>query len=295
MCEIDDHQTQSLSFQEHNPDASNSIVFLHGILASAHEWNSVVPHLTQYHLLVADLPQHGAEGSESSKIPYSHATAVEYIAQLIREHAKEGTAHIVGISLGGCLALSLAAKYPELCLSLFATGCAHRFDQGEGGTNLPAWLICAFLSAANALGAAFSRAIPLSWSLKLCGWQDTSAVTEELLQDIQAATARGISGIIIRGLMSCSGPEVWKKVSESGVRTCVLAGGKLDPIEMTREQGMTLEKASPGNNHKGNNHNKAYVVRDTMRMWNLSHPALFAEGVEAWVAEKDMPVGYEEI
>ncbi|OJJ45254.1 hypothetical protein ASPZODRAFT_133895 [Penicilliopsis zonata CBS 506.65] len=122
-----------------------------------------------------------------------------------------------------------------------------------------------------------------------------SAVTEELQADMQASSARaGLSAAIIDGLTSstCTGPDVWKTVGESGVRVCVLAGERQDPVQTTREQGKTLKETGPAKNQT---ENKAFLVREAMHAWSLSHPALFAEGIDAWIARREMPVGYEEI
>lgn len=44
------------------------------------------------------------------------------MAALIRRYARNGKAHIVGLSLGGNFAMALAAAHPDLSLSLFVSG-----------------------------------------------------------------------------------------------------------------------------------------------------------------------------
>jgi len=70
-----------------------------------------------------------------------------------------------------------------------------------------------------------------------------------------------------------------------GVSVAIVAGGKQDLVEQTREAGRVLRNKNP--------ECKAFVVRDAVHLWDLQFPELFAQGVRAWVEGSDMPKEYE--
>ena len=74
-------------------------------------WQPQVERLADYHLLIPDLPGHGdSTGIRLTSI----ADAANRIAELIREQAHGGKAHVVGLSLGAQVAVYLLAQSPEL-------------------------------------------------------------------------------------------------------------------------------------------------------------------------------------
>jgi pimeloyl-ACP methyl ester carboxylesterase len=91
-------------------------VFLHGLGSCADDWRYQISAFeASYRLLLVDLPGHyrsamppGPPGVDAM------AAAVE---DLLRER-REPAAHVVGLSLGGCVALQLALRAPERVRSL---------------------------------------------------------------------------------------------------------------------------------------------------------------------------------
>ncbi|MBE3043027.1 alpha/beta fold hydrolase, partial [Candidatus Bathyarchaeota archaeon] len=112
---------EELFFESHNEDKSETIVLLHGLLSSHKEWDLVIPHLGAYHVLAVDL--NGHSGSRNMT-PTTTTASAENVATLIRGRAKGGTAHVVGLSFGGFVGLSLTGAHPELVRSLFVSGAA---------------------------------------------------------------------------------------------------------------------------------------------------------------------------
>lgn len=90
-------------------DAPN-ILFIHGAGVAGWMWQPQLADLSRdYHCLVPDLPGHGQNTAEEM---FSIGTSVEQIADIIRDHG--GRTHLVGLSMGGTVAVALLAKYPEL-------------------------------------------------------------------------------------------------------------------------------------------------------------------------------------
>jgi pimeloyl-ACP methyl ester carboxylesterase len=92
------------------PDAPG-LVFLHGVGASGWMWARQVAALADFHCLNVDLPGHG----RSNRVPWvSLADTAGQIAAIIRTRAANGRAHVVGLSLGGYIALALLERHAEV-------------------------------------------------------------------------------------------------------------------------------------------------------------------------------------
>lgn len=105
-----------LCLNDHQP---TTILLLHGLLSSHLEWTYVTPGLSSYHLLIPDLPAHS---SSPDIIPFTIPHAASLVAALLKSHAKSTPCHVVGLSLGGFIAIALANAHPELVQSLPITG-----------------------------------------------------------------------------------------------------------------------------------------------------------------------------
>lgn len=73
------------------------------------------------------------------------------------------------------------------------------------------------------------------------------------------------------------GMDTLRTIATSGVRTCVIAGGKMDQVDAVQEMGLVLKE-------EGKKHgvtNEAVVVRKAYYPWHLQLPALSARGIVA--------------
>jgi pimeloyl-ACP methyl ester carboxylesterase len=91
-------------------------VFLHGLGSCADDWVSQVAAFERQHRLVlVDLPGHYRSPLPAGRLTIDvMADAVGALLQRLREPP----AHVVGLSLGGCVALALALRAPERVRSL---------------------------------------------------------------------------------------------------------------------------------------------------------------------------------
>lgn len=106
---------------EHGPREGETIVFLHGGSMGGWMWEPQVDLLPDRHLLTPDMVGYGHRWAT----PWpGMAAAADDIADLIQERGIDGRAHIVGLSLGGHVALHLIQRHPELIRSCTVTGVA---------------------------------------------------------------------------------------------------------------------------------------------------------------------------
>jgi len=83
-------------------------VFLHGYACSSRDWVPVVDHLGGHHLLV-DFPAHG---TRSSTAPAGFSALVDGVAALLAALGRPTV--LVGHSMGGMVAIAVAAAHPGL-------------------------------------------------------------------------------------------------------------------------------------------------------------------------------------
>ena len=100
------------------PPDGPPIVFVHGTRLSRAVWRSQMDDLRDSYRVVAfDLPGHGALAAK----PFTIAAAADELARTI-EMVGGGHAVVVGLSLGGYVAMDLAARRPELVRGLVLSG-----------------------------------------------------------------------------------------------------------------------------------------------------------------------------
>ena len=104
---------------EAGPAEAPTVVLLHGGGLAGWMWRPQIEALQEFHLLVPDLPEHGGSASEG---PFTFADAAGRVATLIQTRAHGERAHVVGLSLGGQLAVQLLASYPQCLQRVLVSG-----------------------------------------------------------------------------------------------------------------------------------------------------------------------------
>jgi len=106
----------SLHYETRGPEQGVPIVLLHGLGSSSSDWALQLPPLAERrHVIAPDLRGHGR-----SSRPRGRLTVASMSDDVARLLAALGAppAHVVGLSLGGCVALALALDRPDRVRSL---------------------------------------------------------------------------------------------------------------------------------------------------------------------------------
>lgn len=89
---------------------SPAIVFLHAVATSSWMWQDQIARLPGYHCLCVDLPGHGL----SATVPWrSFDDTADQVAEIIRARSPNQRAHVVGLSLGAYVGLTLMSRHSE--------------------------------------------------------------------------------------------------------------------------------------------------------------------------------------
>ena len=102
------------------PEGAPSIVFVHGTRLTRAMWRPQLPLADAHRLVTMDLLGHGS----LARIPFSLAAASRHLSRVI-DAAAGGRAVVVGQSLGGYVAMDLAACRPDQVRGLVLCNCTQ--------------------------------------------------------------------------------------------------------------------------------------------------------------------------
>lgn len=200
------------------PDASVTMVFVHGFLARSLEFDhQVTAFADSARLIRYDHRNHGRSGRSVRTIDVQ--TLAGDLACVLEQLAPTGPVVLVGHSMGGMTTLSLALERPELFrdrvagVALIASGAGHYVD-GHPVENAFRWASRRHLLGLNLLG--FRLLAPLLEQIRprrthtlraltrtvMFGRQDVDpavlAMTQQLLEEPPLSTAASLHGALLR-------------------------------------------------------------------------------------------------
>ena len=128
-----DSTRSGLHYSVHAPPGRGSadVILLHGLGSCGEDWGLQIPDLSRrYRVITPDLPGHGRSGVGPT------SPTVRVMSRAVSELLEEldgGAAHVVGLSLGGAVALQLAIERPSQVRSLTAVNTFARLRLSRRG------------------------------------------------------------------------------------------------------------------------------------------------------------------
>lgn len=250
-----------LKIHESGKVGAPTIVFLHGLGISSWMWQAQVEMLSEaYHCLAIDLPGNG--GSYQTEW-VSLADSAAQVAEIIRQQATNGVAHVVGLSLGGYAALQLLANHAEVVETMIVSGVTTRpFPRP--------WLIRPLIRVVkhmlkwNVIIQLSARALQLSSDVVPLYQRDSKRLSTQTIQ-------RVYDEILLM--------EPPKSLATVDRPFLVVAGER--EAKLVLESLPDLPKRMPSA--------VAAQVPNVHHGWNGEAPILFTRMIQQWIADHSLP------
>jgi pimeloyl-ACP methyl ester carboxylesterase len=245
---------------EIGPQDAPTLLFLHGGGLSGRQWQPQVEALKDFHCLVPDLPGQG-RSDEDSGMPLP--TLLAELSDWIATHALDGRAHVVGLSLGGAIALSLVRAYPECIASTIVSGCTVQMNP--------------ILAAITRWSSGWYRWLPQDWLVELSIKQ--FGIPEQFVglvrDDLHQALNPSVNQWMIDVLRESRAPE-------HGNRVLVVCGTRETIAAKQSTRQLTAQMTGA----------RGVWAEDVGHVWNLEQPERFTEMIRAWVVGARLPDGF---
>jgi pimeloyl-ACP methyl ester carboxylesterase len=223
-----------------------TIVFLHGTRLTGASWAAQVRALgDEFHCLTPDLLGHGVAAS----VPFTVETAAAAVADVIEQRAHGQRAILVGLSLGGYVAMAVAARWPERVVGLAISGATA---EPVGARSL----------AFRGLAAVFSG-VPEPILDRVNRWFFGWRFPAEIADPILAAGFSFAGGAVaVRSLVG----ERFKPRLAAYPGPSVLINGEYDLFFRPTERGFASVAANP----------RRTLIRGATHLTNLDQPDRFS-------------------
>jgi pimeloyl-ACP methyl ester carboxylesterase len=180
------------------PADAPPIVFVHGAMMGRSVWSPQIDRLAdRYRCITIDLPGHGSRRGHRFDLEGAAAGVAEAI-----DRAAGGRAVLVGLSLGGYTAMTVAARYPEKIRGLAVAGSTREPD----GVSRLAFLLYAY--GLRLVPEPAVRAVALAWFRRRYGPVLGTAITAggHFAKGGSAAVQRIVGGKFRDKLKAYGGP-----------------------------------------------------------------------------------------
>ncbi|MEP7288386.1 MAG: alpha/beta fold hydrolase [Chloroflexota bacterium] len=250
-----------LYFEESGAVQAPSILFIHAVGVNGWMWNSQITALKEdFHCLNVDLPGHG----KSHRVKWlSFEDSADQIAEIIRESAHNYSAHVVGLSLGSYVGLTLLSRHPDLVTRAVFSGIT--------AAPLPNSWMYALLGPVLAIGMKTKFFIEMNAkSLK---------VPPEQFDDYVKAARMVSRQAFVKSSLDAARFSLPTNLAAIKVPTLIVAGENEHPLVETSIK--TIVHALPNG--------KGALVPNVGHGWSGEAPQLFTAMLRAWFTNQPLP------
>jgi pimeloyl-ACP methyl ester carboxylesterase len=223
-------------------------------------WHQQLRQLTDFTCIAPDLPGHG----QSRKVPWrSFEQTADMVATAIRENISSGRSHIVGLSLGSYVGLSLLSRHPDVV--------ERAVLSGLNILPLPRkWLI-------DTAAYAIAPLLKTRWGARL------NARALKIPPDQFDGYRRSLHELSLRSFIAASRDAGGFAIpaNAAGIRTPTLL--------IAGEHEHPLIRASIEQLHQLLPVSQARLVEGVGHAWNGERPELFSATVRAWCTYGEVP------
>ena len=258
----------SLYIKETGENNDETIVFLHGEGISGWMWDEQLKAFSEYHCIIPDLPGHGKSAEVK---PVTVQDAADMIIDIIKNKAKNGKAHLVGLSMGAQIAVQILNTAPEVVNHVLISGALVRNSQPtESFLELLDNLIALYLPDKNKIIRIMSYVRSYNIPKNLIDkFRESTYVIEPYYLDK-----------ILRETMLFKMPD---NLEHANVPVLVMAGEK--DYRIINESALTLLNVLPNS--------KGAVALKVGHLWNIENPELFNTALKSWLKDEKLPEGIE--
>jgi pimeloyl-ACP methyl ester carboxylesterase len=247
-----------LSFIETGDPTAPAIVFLHGGGLSRRMWQPQLESLVDFHCLAPDLPEHGQSRSIA---PFTLEDSARQVAALIREKVPEARAHLVGLSLGGAVTLTMLRQAPEVVATAMVSGTAAKINRFLGAVSEASlWMLRLYKPEQLVQATARQMGIPGQYR-------------ELFDEDLLFTSSEEFNRRLIRELVAMQLPDQVKVP----LLACVGARETV-PAKQAARKLVGLYPSARG-----------VIIPEVGHVWNLQKPELFTRVVRAWICDESLP------
>lgn len=266
------------------PDGATTAVYLHGLSGSGTNWTDLAAQLAPHAPgLALDLPGFGRSAPLASRLytPEAHADAV-----LCFLAGQGRPVHLLGNSMGGAIALVVAARRPELVrtLTLLAPAMPDRRPDPRRMSD-PRMALAAIPWLRTRVGRRLAQVTPrerVEQMLRLCFGDPNSVVEHRIEEAIREAGERALQPWAGEALWQTAvgmitgwfaGPRLWSVAARVSVPTLVVWGGRdrLVSPRLAKRTTATLRSgrllAMPEVGHIPQIERPVTVARAVLGMW----------------------------
>jgi pimeloyl-ACP methyl ester carboxylesterase len=252
----------SLYVHETGLQNAPTIVFLHGLGISSWMWVDQIAGLQRdYHCLAIDLP---GNGDSYQSEWHSFTDTAKQIAEVIREKAATGKAHVVGLSLGGYTALHVLSDHADVVESMIISGVTPRPFSNQPAWRLLSKTIMPMLLMTPLGSSLMAKAMQLPEDATALYKKDTKRLNRQTIERIYEE-------IITFDLSPSLAQRPQRFLAAAGEHdVTMIKNGLVDFLGLLpNAQAVIAPKAHHG--------------------WNGEFPQLFTEMIRAWIENQPLP------